>query len=67
MRLGVSTCPILPISLIMAAFTPLKFISVAPRSTHTASIIFAHGLGDSGHGWQPVANVCTVRLVAKSD
>ncbi|KAJ2896501.1 hypothetical protein GGI21_005041, partial [Coemansia aciculifera] len=25
------------------------------RGTHTASVIFIHGLGDSGHGWAPVA------------
>ncbi|KAJ2077724.1 hypothetical protein H4R24_004949 [Coemansia sp. RSA 988] len=27
------------------------------RSAHTASVIFIHGLGDSGHGWKPVAQL----------
>ena len=27
---------------------PLLF---APNKKHTASVIFLHGLGDSGHGW----------------
>ncbi|KAI0940286.1 hypothetical protein AcV5_001435 [Taiwanofungus camphoratus] len=41
----------------MAALQPLKFLTVNPRSKHTATIIFVHGLGDSGHGWKPVADV----------
>lgn len=24
---------------------------VAPTATHTASFVFLHGLGDTGHGW----------------
>ena len=28
---------------------------VRPRGKHTASIIFAHGLGDSAQGWYPLA------------
>jgi predicted esterase len=24
---------------------------IEPRGRHTASVIFLHGLGDSGHGW----------------
>lgn len=33
---------------------PNPFI-VEPLSKHTASIIFAHGLGDSAAGWAPLA------------
>ena len=28
-------------------------VVVAPSGKHTATIIFLHGLGDSGHGWAP--------------
>jgi len=35
----------------------LKFLTVAPRAKHTATVIFIHGLGDSGHGWKPVADM----------
>ena len=65
----------------MAAQPPLKFITVPPRSKHTATVIFVHvrtftglsmfrisknyranmsdlqGLGDSGLGWQDVAEI----------
>ncbi|EMD40368.1 hypothetical protein CERSUDRAFT_110964 [Gelatoporia subvermispora B] len=41
----------------MAAIHPLKFISVAPLKKHTATVIFVHGLGDSGYGWKPVADM----------
>jgi len=34
---------------------PLKYLTVAATTKHTATVIFAHGLGDSGHGWKPVA------------
>ena len=28
---------------------------IVPAATrHTATVIFAHGLGDTGHGWGPV-------------
>src|SRR5690606_7916613 len=27
---------------------------VPAAAKHTATVIFAHGLGDTGHGWQPV-------------
>ncbi|KAJ2457747.1 hypothetical protein GGF42_002494 [Coemansia sp. RSA 2424] len=33
----------------------LQSVVIRARSTHTASVIFIHGLGDSGHGWAPVA------------
>ncbi|KAJ1972868.1 hypothetical protein H4R34_005262 [Dimargaris verticillata] len=34
---------------------PLGKIVQTALSTHTATVIFIHGLGDSGHGWAPVA------------
>ncbi|KAJ2727053.1 hypothetical protein GGI07_000171 [Coemansia sp. Benny D115] len=42
-------------------------MSVAPlivkaRGTHTASIIFLHGLGDSGYGWKPMADSLSPQL-----
>ncbi|EPQ58937.1 Phospholipase/carboxylesterase [Gloeophyllum trabeum ATCC 11539] len=36
---------------------PLKVLSVASCTRHTATVIFVHGLGDSGHGWKPVADI----------
>ncbi|GLB34114.1 putative phospholipase/Carboxylesterase [Lyophyllum shimeji] len=41
----------------MAATAPLKFLSVSPIGKHTATVIFIHGLGDTGHGWKPVADM----------
>ncbi|KAH9948745.1 Phospholipase/carboxylesterase/thioesterase [Amylocystis lapponica] len=41
----------------MAALQPLKFLTVSPLSKHTATVIFVHGLGDSGNGWKPVADM----------
>ncbi|GJE87483.1 phospholipase/carboxylesterase [Phanerochaete sordida] len=41
----------------MAALQPLKVLSVAARAKHSATVIFVHGLGDSGYGWQPVATM----------
>ncbi|KAI9505151.1 hypothetical protein GGI25_000344 [Coemansia spiralis] len=35
---------------------------VRARNTHTASVIFIHGLGDSGHGWEPVAQILSRSL-----
>ncbi|ORY33132.1 Phospholipase/carboxylesterase/thioesterase [Naematelia encephala] len=35
----------------------LKHLKVAPKADHTATVIFLHGLGDSGHGWLPVAKM----------
>ncbi|KAI8998268.1 Phospholipase/carboxylesterase/thioesterase [Gaertneriomyces semiglobifer] len=35
----------------------LKSIIVPATSTHTATVFFLHGLGDSGHGWAPVAKM----------
>ncbi|OLY82277.1 Acyl-protein thioesterase 1 [Smittium mucronatum] len=33
----------------------LKHVKVNALKKHTASVIFLHGLGDSGHGWASVA------------
>ncbi|KAF8214071.1 Phospholipase/Carboxylesterase-domain-containing protein [Mycena galopus ATCC 62051] len=41
----------------MTAIAPLKFITVPALSKHTATVIFVHGLGDSGNGWKPVADM----------
>ncbi|KZP03945.1 Phospholipase/carboxylesterase [Athelia psychrophila] len=41
----------------MNVIQPLKTLIVKPISKHTATVIFVHGLGDSGHGWQPVAEI----------
>jgi len=35
---------------------PLKTLVVPPKGKHTATVIFMHGLGDSGYGWKPVAD-----------
>ncbi|KAK1922610.1 Phospholipase/carboxylesterase/thioesterase [Papiliotrema laurentii] len=35
----------------------LKHLKIAPKDAHTATVIFLHGLGDSGHGWLPVAKM----------
>ncbi|KAG9103224.1 hypothetical protein FRC06_011694 [Ceratobasidium sp. 370] len=40
-----------------SAAAALKFITLPPRAPHTATIIFSHGLGDSGEGWRPVAHM----------
>ncbi|WVR08963.1 acyl-protein thioesterase 1 [Kwoniella sp. DSM 27419] len=41
----------------MASAAPLKHFKIAPKEVHTATVIFLHGLGDSGHGWLPVAKM----------
>ncbi|KDQ61519.1 hypothetical protein JAAARDRAFT_704876 [Jaapia argillacea MUCL 33604] len=33
----------------------LRVLVIEPRTEHTATVVFAHGLGDSGHGMRPVA------------
>jgi predicted esterase len=35
----------------------LQHITVPAVTKHTATVIFLHGLGDSGEGWRPVANL----------
>lgn len=39
----------------MAATQALTRVVVNASAMHTATVIFVHGLGDSGSGWQPVA------------
>jgi len=41
----------------MASIQPLRSLIVNPTSKHTATVIFIHGLGDSGNGWKPVADI----------
>lgn len=45
----------------MAAPRALQSITVPATTAHTATVIFLHGLGDSGAGWAPVA-----RLLARN-
>ncbi|MGL1937254.1 MAG: alpha/beta hydrolase [Fibrobacterales bacterium] len=35
--------------------TPLDFIETKPTTPHTATVIWLHGLGDSGFGHEPIA------------
>ncbi|KAG8865416.1 hypothetical protein FRB96_000306 [Tulasnella sp. 330] len=37
----------------MSVLPALKYIIVPPRAAHTSTIIFLHGLGDTGEGWKP--------------
>lgn len=39
----------------------LPNLVINPSSAHSATVIFLHGLGDSGHGWAPV-----MRILAKA-
>ncbi|KAL0950161.1 hypothetical protein HGRIS_010155 [Hohenbuehelia grisea] len=39
---------------------PPKFLSVPAAAHHSATVIFVHGLGDTGHGWKPVADMFRV-------
>ncbi|KAI0032880.1 lysophospholipase I [Vararia minispora EC-137] len=34
-----------------------QVLTISPRLEHTATVIFIHGLGDSGYGWLPVAEM----------
>ncbi|KDQ13022.1 hypothetical protein BOTBODRAFT_33906 [Botryobasidium botryosum FD-172 SS1] len=40
----------------------LKFLTVAPRARHTATVVFIHGLGDTGAGWSQVAEMLGSQL-----
>ncbi|KAJ1864820.1 hypothetical protein LPJ57_006129, partial [Coemansia sp. RSA 486] len=40
----------------------LSTVIVNARKAHTASVIFIHGLGDSGYGWKPVAEMLSPSL-----
>jgi pimeloyl-ACP methyl ester carboxylesterase len=46
------------------AMSSLKLLTVSPAIKHSATVIFVHGLGDSGHGWKPVADVGRHRLTS---
>ncbi|EKM79942.1 hypothetical protein AGABI1DRAFT_113186 [Agaricus bisporus var. burnettii JB137-S8] len=41
----------------MSAIPALRFLTIPALSKHSATVIFIHGLGDTGHGWQPVADM----------
>jgi len=45
-----------------SSMASLKFLTVAPRVKHTATVIFAHGLGDTGAGWSQVAEMLASQL-----
>lgn len=45
------------LSLNMAAVNALKRIALPALSKQSATVIFIHGLGDTGHGWEPVASM----------
>ena len=49
-----TSSPVVALNTDMAA---LRVLTVAPITKHTATVIFVHGLGDSGHGWKPVAEM----------
>ncbi|KAG6861847.1 hypothetical protein C0995_011144 [Termitomyces sp. Mi166 len=34
----------------------VRFLTINPIQRHTATVIFVHGLGDTGFGWMPVAD-----------
>ncbi|KAF9450953.1 Phospholipase/carboxylesterase [Macrolepiota fuliginosa MF-IS2] len=35
----------------------LKYLTIPAITKQTATVVFIHGLGDTGHGWQPVADM----------
>ncbi|KAG6850927.1 hypothetical protein H0H93_006753 [Arthromyces matolae] len=39
------------------ATSAIRSITIPPTSRHLATVIFVHGLGDTGHGWKPVADM----------
>jgi len=46
----------------MSVLPALKYIVVNPKAAHTSTIIFLHGLGDTGAGWKPVAEMLSSRF-----
>jgi predicted esterase len=36
---------------------PLRSVVINPVKTHTATVLFLHGLGDSGYGWKSVGEM----------
>jgi len=45
---------------VMAVAPALKYLTVPAATKHTATVIFVHGLGDTGDGWRPVADMFKV-------
>ncbi|KAI8851766.1 Phospholipase/carboxylesterase/thioesterase [Chytridium lagenaria] len=45
-----------------SAADKVKSVVVNATAGHTATVIFLHGLGDSGHGWLPVAQELSLGL-----
>ncbi|KAF8806277.1 Phospholipase/carboxylesterase [Phlegmacium glaucopus] len=43
-----------------AATLAVKCLTIPPKAKHTATVVFVHGLGDTGYGWQPVADMFKV-------
>jgi predicted esterase len=39
----------------MSTVAALKALAIDPITKHTATVIFVHGLGDTGHGWASLA------------
>lgn len=37
-------------------------VIIEATAQHTASLVFLHGLGDTGHGWAPVMRQMAKRL-----
>ncbi|KZS97848.1 Phospholipase/carboxylesterase [Sistotremastrum niveocremeum HHB9708] len=44
------------------ALQSLRFLSIAPIAQHTATVIFLHGLGDTGEGWKFMADMFAPKL-----
>ncbi|KAI8872781.1 acyl-protein thioesterase 1 [Ramicandelaber brevisporus] len=42
--------------------SPLTAVVAQARSRHTATVIFMHGLGDSGHGWADLSSAFQRRM-----
>lgn len=42
--------------------TKLASVIIKPTAKHTASVIFLHGLGDSGHGWSEIGQMLAPAL-----
>ncbi|KAH6567314.1 hypothetical protein BSLG_002613 [Batrachochytrium salamandrivorans] len=40
----------------------LTTVQIPAIAKHTATVVFMHGLGDSGHGWYPVGEMLAPRL-----
>jgi predicted esterase len=41
---------------------PLRAAVIQPTSIHTGTVVFLHGLGDTGHGWSGVGQMFAPRL-----